>query len=160
MELSPIQLVNLRFLKILVEPTTSVEIDSPHPRNESPFDFGGVQFQSELGHGYGEAVTPTVHGENVEVQPYVVTLAVRLLGAEGKIAPYRIDVKCVGYFNVLTEAFPEEARRQNVVVVNGAAMLYGAIREMVSNITARSWHGELLLPAMSFLGEAPNKLEQ
>ncbi|WP_143066166.1 protein-export chaperone SecB [Burkholderia cepacia] len=162
MELSPLQLVNFRFLKVLIEPATSPDIGNPLPRIETAFDFGGVQVQLELGHGHVDPVTPAANGEGeaVEIQPYALTMGIRLLGAEGKVAPYRIDVKCVGYFNILTKAFPDEARRQDVVVVNGASMLYGTIREMVSNITARSWHGELLLPSMNFGNDAPNKVEK
>ncbi|WP_156429865.1 hypothetical protein [Burkholderia sp. FL-7-2-10-S1-D7] len=160
MELSPLQLVNFRFLKVFIEPATPPEIAEPHPRTEGAYDFAGVQFQLELGHGHVDPLTPDINGvgEAVEIQPYVLTMGIRLLGTEGKVAPYRIDVKCVGYFNVVTKAFPDEARRQDVVVVNGASMLYGTIREMVSNVTARSWHGELLLPSMHFGSDAPNKV--
>ncbi|MES2537616.1 MAG: hypothetical protein V4632_17285 [Pseudomonadota bacterium] len=34
-------------------------------------------------------------------------------------------------------------------------MLYGIIREMVSNITSRSWYGQIILPSVNFRDHAP-----
>jgi preprotein translocase subunit SecB len=160
MQASPLQLVEFRFVKVHVEPTDMTDVNAPLPRsNSSAFDFSGVQIQAEIGHGFRPPIETAYeeNGEQVQIQPYVVSLGIAIAGDDGRPTPYKIDVKCVGYFNVLTAAFPDEARRQDVVVVNGASMLYGAIRDMVATVTARGWKGEMLLPAMSFADDAPNK---
>lgn len=153
MRASPLQLVNLRFLKVQIEPTEVPDPTEPKPRVEGePFDFSGVGIQTELGHGHGE-----VQGsEDAEIQPFMVTLAVRLTGEVGKQPPYRIDVKCAGYFTISVKAFTDSKRREDVAVVNGASMLYSSIRDLVSSVTSRSWGGEMLLPTMNFQNDAPN----
>lgn len=54
----------------------------------------------------------------------------------------------VGHFRINKDV-PLE-KRYNLISVNGCSMLYGAIREQVMNITARSVHGMLVLPTASF----------
>jgi len=147
-------------VKVNVEPSGQVDINALGARSDlNGFDFSGVQIQVEIGHGARPPVETTAgeSGGKAEIQPYVLSVGIAIAGGEGKPAPYNIDVKCVGYFNILTSAFPDEIRRQDVVIVNGASMLYGAIREMVATVTARSWMGELLLPAMSFVDDAPSR---
>ena len=43
-------------------------------------------------------------------------------------------------------------RREELVFENGAAHVYGAIRDMVSTITARSVPGPIMLPTPTFVG--------
>jgi hypothetical protein len=40
--------------------------------------------------------------------------------------------------------------REELIRVTGASMLYGACREMLANLTARSTHGMSTLPSVSF----------
>ncbi len=44
----------------------------------------------------------------------------------------------------------------DLIVVNGASMIYGSIREMISNVTSRSMAGPLLLPSLSFIDSKPS----
>lgn len=52
-----------------------------------------------------------------------------------------------GYFRIAA-AFE---RREDLIKVTGASMLYGACREMLANITARGPHKMLVLPSISFI---------
>jgi preprotein translocase subunit SecB len=51
----------------------------------------------------------------------------------------------------VNEAFPQE-KLERFVFENGAALVYGAIREMVTMTTARSAFGAIMLPTASFFG--------
>jgi preprotein translocase subunit SecB len=46
--------------------------------------------------------------------------------------------------------FPEN-RREELIKVTGASLLYGAVREMILNVTSRSLKGPFLLPTVSFI---------
>jgi preprotein translocase subunit SecB len=68
--------------------------------------------------------------------------------------PYHGYAEVVGFFEIL-DGWPEE-KREELIVVNGASLLYGAIREMILIMSARSSHGELQLPTLRFMPpEAP-----
>jgi preprotein translocase subunit SecB len=75
-------------------------------------------------------------------------------------AQYTGEIIIAGHFT-LDAKFPEEKAEQ-MVYLNSGAMLYGAIRELVTSLTSQSIHGELILPAIdarSFLPEAADKEE-
>lgn len=67
---------------------------------------------------------------------------------ERKDCPYRGHAEMIGWFAV-SDQWPE-ARSEELVKVNAASILYGAIREMLLTVTARSSHGPFMLPTMSF----------
>lgn len=59
---------------------------------------------------------------------------------------YRGKVEFEGFFDISPD-FPEE-KREDLVRMNGGAILYGAAREYVLGMTARSKHGPLELPTI------------
>ncbi|MCH7227232.1 hypothetical protein [Haloferula sp. A504] len=65
-----------------------------------------------------------------------------------KQAPYSGKVVVRGWFSV-SEAYPEE-RRNALIEVTAASILYGTCREALANFTARSVHGMLSIPSVSF----------
>lgn len=68
-------------------------------------------------------------------------------------SPYTATLTIEGEFEVAegyTAASPED-----LVNITGASMLYGACREMLANLTARSTHGMSTLPSVSFLSTKP-----
>lgn len=62
--------------------------------------------------------------------------------------PYSGSFVVVGFF-VLHDSVPQQ-ELEAVATINGASLLYGIIREMVSNLSARAAHGPLLLPTLDF----------
>lgn len=64
---------------------------------------------------------------------FMVVLTVKLVNAEEKHAPYCGEVVVIGYFQLQ----PGNPKPEASVAKAGAAMLYGAAREMITNITAR-----------------------
>lgn len=90
---------------------------------------------------------------------YLISLTVRLLPHEESQPGYLGEFVIVGFFKVHSE-YPDE-KCDKLVAVNGASMLYGAVREMVANLTARGPWPALTLASMNFSdvrdGETPSK---
>lgn len=63
-------------------------------------------------------------------------------------SPYSGKIAIQGHFQIY-EKFTER-HHEALIRVTGASMLYGACREMLANFTARSIHGILSLPSISF----------
>jgi preprotein translocase subunit SecB len=63
---------------------------------------------------------------------------------------YDLEVIVIGIVEVRAE-LPEEQKKQ-IAVVNGFSILYGAVREMVINLTCRSPYGPLTIPTITFTG--------
>src|SRR5690625_1535443 len=66
-------------------------------------------------------------------------------------ASYSGKISVVGSFRI-SENYPED-RRDQLMKVSASSILYGACREMLANLTARSVHGLLSLPSVSFFVE-------
>lgn len=64
--------------------------------------------------------------------------------------PYNIEVEAAGYFRYVGGDEFSGEHRFRAVRFSGYQILYGAIREMVSNVTARAKHGLWHLPARNF----------
>lgn len=68
-------------------------------------------------------------------------------GAEEN-APYLFSLEIVGILEVSDKV--AEEKRQKLLEVNGASMLYGAAREILRSVSANSPFTALLLPSVSF----------
>jgi hypothetical protein len=74
-------------------------------------------------------------------------------------APYCVDVEVRSYL-IYTGTALEAADRFRAIRFTGYQMMYGAMREMVSNISARSKFGMWCLPARAFHDIAKEKSEE
>ena len=79
---------------------------------------------------------------------YKIILKVRIISEQNKPLFYQGEVICIGLFWV-DEKYPE-AQIEKLVAVNGSGILYGAIREMIANITARGPWGSLSIATANF----------
>ncbi len=83
---------------------------------------------------------------------WMITLTVDIGGTEEDTDPvYNGKFEIVGMFRVDGE-FPED-RVANLAHINGAAILYGSVRELVANLTARGPFPQILLPTTTFIDE-------
>jgi preprotein translocase subunit SecB len=88
----------------------------------------------------------------VEGQPNQWSLQLQLkLDSADQDNPFSYDMELmvVGIVEIISADIPVE-KRESIAVVNGLGMLYGACREMVMNITARSVYGPCTLPSLNF----------
>jgi len=71
---------------------------------------------------------------------------------------YEADIQVQGTVEV-NDGFPADKKEQ-LALVNGLSVLYSAAREMLLNITARSAHGAVNLPTLSFVQLVAEALKQ
>ena len=132
---SPITFVSFKFLRVHVE----ADFEAQAIASEN-FDFSGAMLAWSLNHGRHEDgswwVAVGFATQNADDSPR---------------CPYNIDMQAVGVFRVSDNV--AETKREELVFENGAALVYGSIRDMASTITARSLSGPLMLPTPSFMGE-------
>jgi preprotein translocase subunit SecB len=91
----------------------------------------------------------TVSQHTEEAQRWMVELEVSFKADDPKTpSPYSGKITVQGHFLVQEEF--KERHHEALIRVTGSSMLYGACREMLANFTARSTHGILSLPSISF----------
>ncbi|HBZ30105.1 MAG TPA: hypothetical protein DEO56_05845 [Nitrosomonas nitrosa] len=134
---SLIQLIKICFVGIKVWPH---DPDRPTAQDATSFDFNGVEIQ--------EGSETHILNNDEDQSFYRVILRVSIANRVGKIAPYDVDVCVYGDFHINKNVPIEE--REDLITVNGCSMLYGAIREQVMTLSARSIHGMLILPTVHF----------
>lgn len=142
MQLSPLQLIEYAFDGVSVMPVEGYEADPA-------FAPGLVFFPGKLAMSADTGLA--LLDEQEKYSDFGVKLTLRIGPKEGAQAPYNIQVSVRGTVRMhLTQAQGQAEERRVRALVNGASLLYGAVREMVSTITSRSAHGPLLLPSLSF----------
>lgn len=75
-----------------------------------------------------------------------VQLGVAFEGKDDAPVNYQGSVEYEGLFKI-HEDFPDE-KREELVRMNGGAILYGAVREYIVGMTSRSKHGPMELPTI------------
>ena len=142
MQLSPLQLLEYTFDGVSVIPVEGYE---PDPA----FAPGLVFFPGKLAMSADTGLA--LLDEKEKYSDFGVKLTLRVGPKEDAQAPYNIQVSIRGIVRMhLTQADGQAEERRVRALVNGASLLYGAVREMVSTVTSRSAHGPLLLPSLNF----------
>lgn len=130
---SALTLLSVSFLKV------HVEADFESKSSGQDFDY------------HKAMVAFHIHHSKTEGGTWNVALAFLTTNENAKnVCPYEIEVQVLGEFSVSQKLDP--SRHDKLVYENGSALLYGAIREMISSITSRSAQGPLMIPTASFMG--------
>lgn len=152
MRLSPLQLLEYTFEGVSVMP-----VDGYKPEPE--FSPNLVFFPGKLAMSADTGLV--LLSEEKSYSDFGVKLTLRVGPKEDKQAPYQIQITVRGVVRMhLTQATGQAEERRVRALVNGMSLLYGVIREMVSNITNRSVHGQLLLPSLNFADIASQKPDE
>lgn len=137
MRASPVKLKHYHFTQLSITPvegfSPDLEADEPYP------SFSNAQF------GAAVRMAESDDGRDLFI------LRVHLTGEpkKEKVFPYRFAIEAEA---VLACSSPDDTRTQrDLVAVNGAALLYSAMREVLLNLTFRFPHGPMLLPSVHFL---------
>lgn len=148
MKISPLQLVHLSFRKI------SVEVDVAHLPSEGQTSvdehslFDGVVIKSQVS-------KTQLQDEDARGTPYFLTFSLALdnkpdpASTRQKFSPYLLDIE-VGAVVILCHGAEKLGDPEDLVAVNGPALIWGAIREQVATLTARMPAGTALLPSVNF----------
>lgn len=87
---------------------------------------------------------------------WMVQLGLKLEKEEEYPAPqYTYQIEIFGVFTLAEEFEPEDS--DTFVKVNGAAVLYGAARELIASLTARGPFDAVELPTVTFVDEVDAK---
>ena len=146
---SPIQLLQLMFRRFKVELDEAHAPDEPPNPYTSIFTFDGVPIVTEVGLGM-------VDPDHERGRLYLVSLRVRVSNDVSgdqparKFSPYEIDVEAAALI-LLPKSSAALADPEDLVLVNGAALLWSAIREQISQLTMRMSAGPVMLPTVHFL---------
>jgi preprotein translocase subunit SecB len=120
------------------------------------FSTGLVFFPGKLAISAETALA--VLGEEASYSDYGIKLTLRVAPKEDKQAPYNVQISVRGVVRMhLTQEVNQAEERRVRALVNGVSLLYGVVRELVSNITSRSANGGMLLPSLSFADLAVQK---
>ena len=92
---------------------------------------------------------PEVAKQGEDKRKWAVVLKVKIKPLSDLKPPYQVEVEAAGSFSV-EEPWPE-ANIEQLVHVNGPAVLYSAIREMICGVTCRGPWAMLFLPTVSFV---------
>lgn len=148
MKPSPIQLLQLIFKRI------NIEIDQAHAPAEPPnpmttvFIFDGVSMTTEI----GLAEVDMAHERG---PMYLVSLQLLIDNQasadepDRKFSPYRIDIEAAGII-LLPKGAETLGSPHDLVSVNGAALLWSAIREQLLTLSSRMPAGPVMLPTVHF----------
>lgn len=149
MQLSPLQLLEYTFDGVSVTPVEGYVADPE-------FSTGLVFFPGKL--AISAETGLAVLGEEASYSDYGIKLTLRVAPKEDKQAPYNVQISVRGVVRMhLTQQVNQAEERRVRALVNGVSLLYGVVRELVSNITSRSANGGMLLPSLSFADLAAQK---
>ncbi len=119
-----------------------------------------LSFQADPAHNPGRPIQ--FHEHDLVVEPtttplpdqerrWQITLKIRLQPRPESNSPYSLSLSLVGVVWAAPQ-LPAD-RLESLIRTNGPAMLYGAAREMVRDLTARGPFPALSLPSVSFLSD-------
>lgn len=141
MRASIIQLKDLVFERVRVE--SEKPAGQASPADAVAFDFNNVKFDVELERGSSAPENDVPHD-----RLFVIKLTLRIENQEGKRAPYKVDISALGLVELSEKV--EKQTRIELATVNGASLIYGAIRDVVLLLTSRSIAGPMMLPTVDF----------
>jgi preprotein translocase subunit SecB len=145
MQRSPLDLQHYHFNKVDIRATG--ESSQGHSGSGPYPSFDGVDYSANV-----QISTP-----REQSSPFRLALKLRLTCKPKKAKapfPYSFEVEVEGFFEAV--AADEDAARK-LVLLNGSAALYSAIREQLLALTGRFAQGPVMLPTVNFLNLLPAK---
>jgi hypothetical protein len=139
MNRSPLQLKHYHFVSLAlqaredIDPASLAESAGPYP------DFDGITLEPE--------VSLFSDDDAGECGPYLLRLAMGY-HPEDDHFPYSFEVVIEGVFSLEDGSNTTDCKK--TVVINGASVLYSAVREQLMTLSGRHLYGPMLLPALNF----------
>lgn len=137
-------------------------MNSPLQLKEHRFTELSVQAIADgtPGNGVDVKTTCALAQNSADIHLWRVTMTLEFGSLEAAAdCPYQGKAEIIGTFAV-AGAWEKAGRAEELVAVNGASILYGAVREMVLLVTSRSSHGPLVLPTLSFTPQSREPAER
>ena len=134
----------------------------PSPLQLDKYFFTKINLEAQFSHceEMGDIATKVSCAYKTDDERrWMVTLNVAIKQKETQKTPptYLGEFEIIGFFHV-DEDYDKE-KLQKLVHFNAPAMLYGAVREMVLNLSSRGPNLHMTLPTVSFLDNKPIETE-
>lgn len=147
MQISPLQLTQHFFTKVAIDQRDKTLVEPTF----KPFALDKVKMDVQLESG-------TAEDEKEEPKHFMIRLGITLDKERQHDIPYDISIELVGFFEV-SKSMPIE-KRAELVLANGASILYSAARESILSITSRFMKGHITMPTVNFIDDAMKLAEQ
>ena len=146
MKPSPLQLHHYHFTSLAITVAQGFDL-SKMASGESPYpQIDPEDLKVEI-----RAGEPESDGSEL----FVVSVAVAYEPPANSAFPYEFSASVEGVFTL--DVTDDGQDREKIVVVNGAGMLMGAIREQLLTLSARHRFGPMLLPTLDLRQLAPEE---
>jgi preprotein translocase subunit SecB len=147
MKTAPIQLGQISFRRINVEVDVARLPEDGAPASDVAFDFEKVNIATHV--RFSPMDETEAPGKSFFVVLQVVINNQASDKKDARYSPYFIDIEAGAVIRALpgSEALGDV---KDLVIVNGASMLWSAIREQVCSLTARMPAGLVTLPTVNF----------
>ncbi|MHB1145514.1 MAG: hypothetical protein ACYCZS_11500 [Thiobacillus sp.] len=144
MLLSPVNFEHYVLNRVDIEPVEDYVSDD----NQLYPDFQHAKFKVEIN-------VAEVNGQSVPNSPaYQITLALFCDPKTKNSFPYRFRVGVTGFITFRGDQVGQE--RTDLVTVNGCALLYGTLRDVIHTFTMRFRNGPVMLPTVTFVDMRQN----
>lgn len=141
MKLSPVQLLESKFLKIFVE-------FKDNPASDAESAGVGLELDIEhMTHIERHEAKEAGGGENT----YVLALGIRSGADEKNLMPYSFELVVTGIISIDPKRLAPGLVPDDSAAKFGFTMLFGQIREALTTMTGRMNSGQFVLPTMSFM---------
>lgn len=156
MKVPSLSIDKVEFVHVKVEANPSFEGEYSLEFLQLDFPFKGVLFRRRMTLQYDK-------DKAEDPKDFIFGLNIILVNDEGTESPvelpYSVDIKAIVYLRYKSDTL-HGMELFRAVRATGYVILYGAIREMVSNLTARGSHGIWSLPSANFNEAAQEEAEQ
>ncbi|MCU1722400.1 hypothetical protein [Pseudomonas sp. 5P_5.1_Bac1] len=146
MKASALSINKVEFVHINVEANSNFQGEKSPELHQLDFDFDGITFKRRMSLQYDK-------DKSDDPRSFLFGLNIILSRDDDDVAnpllPYNVDVKAVAYMRYNADKLTG-MERFRAIRATGYSVLYGAIREMVSNLTARGPNGMWSFPAADF----------
>ena len=149
MKLSPIQLLETNFDRIAIEPNAKYEETET---TRSQFESVELQFHQEILPAPEYWDSQAEDPKDRRDRTYQVRIGVRTDPEDTKGA-YVFEVVCSGIFMSQVDRVGKDYPADEACADYGYAILFGIVREQISQLTSRMRYGARMLPTMSFMGD-------
>lgn len=154
MKAAPLTLNRLEFTNISIEANENFNIENqPTYAPQLEFNFQGIMFRKKSSLAY-----PDDEVDAPKNFALMFELAIDKKDQKEDVCPpYFFRVAAQAFLTLERHDFDNKVEVFRAVRQTGYSMIYGAMREMVANLTCRSTHGMMQLPTAQFQSQA--KLE-
>ncbi len=155
MKAAPLSIDQIYFDKVSIEANTNYDGAFSSDLMKLDFNFKGSNIFRSVSLGYPNE-------DAADPRNFIFSLTISFQNEkqkEGIVFPYDVEVKATAYIHCKSQSLTGISRFA-AIRNSGYPILYGAIREMISNLTARGQNGLWMIPAANFAEAAAIEAEE